>query len=157
MSMIWRVPAILVGGVIYAAMKIGGGGGSGGERSDRFTGNREAVQATVIDLRRDCNFTITETQSSGGRVSPLRRNYSQTGDCTQAPEFQAARTNFAGTEFRADGEATLTVAWEVPGEKQARAGQVNIDGRDELFYTVEQGAVITVYVNPDNPEDIMVR
>lgn len=111
--------------------------------------NSVPVEGTVISMTYKCRFDISSDDPTAERIKNGERpaETDLTGDCSQDPDFLAARADFAGSKVRLKGKATAQVAFVSPVDNTSVEGELEFDGDDRGFYELQNNAPVRLMVD----------
>jgi len=112
--------------------------------------NNDAVEATVYNIKRTCNYETFYENDEGKRT-----NFGyKTNPCTSTTEFQKIASDYKHREKNIKGMAVVTVRYATPANNGYYLADLNFQGSDDEFYSLHEKDKIRILVNKNDPTKI---
>jgi len=112
--------------------------------------NNDAVEATVYNIKRTCDYETYYENDEGKRTNFGHK----TNACTSTTEFQKIASDYQHREKDIKGNAVVTVRYATPANNGYYLADLNFKGTEAEFYTLHENDKITILVSKDDPTKI---
>lgn len=112
--------------------------------------NNDAVEGTVYNIKRTCNYDTYYENDEGKRTSIGQK----TNPCTSTTEFRKIASDYQHRVKDIKGNVVVTVRYATPENNGYYLADLKFDGGDDEFYTLHEDDKIKILVNKSDPTKI---